>query len=689
MPYLVQYRYTYSQRLTAPEDVQVTIYKKSSFAGSGTPVITELVAGSEPFVVSVVDNDKNKFTPIRGKQATLVFKPQDGITANTFSSGPDDEWIVEAVVVSTGFFLFKGFLVMDDHQQAFLPVSHQYDVELIATDNLGTLKEVPLTDDAGLYIRGKKKLIEVIAQCLKKTNLQLDIIVRDTWMEESQTTFMTGLNYVFADMKTFENKIGEAVDCYEALQIICGYHLSIKQYNGQWWIENIDEKTNVNAYLFRFDYTGAYTDQPTPTTYNKTIGRTHNLKFVNKNAMVSFTRPYKFTQLTYSYVYPAEIVDNIDFSLGTWINFNTGTLIAKYQFAYWTLFKNTTPNPGDAEAYIQRKFEDVNMTYEKERFVVIRTLVNGFFYLSVDQRIPVEAKDKFTISVDTKYDVDVSGSGFYRHGMLQVVLHGEDGSTWKFHGGNSFDATPRWHLGTFDEYVYREGYLTEDLREWHTTMGGEAPPIPVSGELEIRLSRTTQVGTETHYSNLQFNYVPYINGDYSKYTGQSNRVEQTGNYKANIDDRVRLSDSPKKLFKGAMFKFIAGKYVLTERWFRAGELLTAGTIPPYPPADDNLHTFGYLQIYALWNQYNRRMIELHGSVKGLDMGTNVPDLIHNYQVDAVTTEVNYTNKNFMLVGNEQEFKNDNSEMILVETGDSTITKDYTTPLVFKYEGGTL
>jgi hypothetical protein len=125
MPYLVQYRYTYSQRLTTPEDVQVTIYKKSSFAGSGTPVITELVAGSEPFTVSVVDNDKNKFTPIRGKQATLVFKPQDGITANTFSSGPDDEWIVEAVVVSTGFFLFKGFLVMDDHQQAFLPVSHQ------------------------------------------------------------------------------------------------------------------------------------------------------------------------------------------------------------------------------------------------------------------------------------------------------------------------------------------------------------------------------------------------------------------------------------------------------------------------------------------------------------------------------------------------------------------------------------
>jgi hypothetical protein len=239
------------------------------------------------------------------------------------------------------------------------------------------------------------------------------------------------------------------------------------------------------------------------------------------------------------------------------------------------------------EAYIQRKFEDVNMTYEKERFVVIRTLVNGFFYLSVDQRIPVEAKDKFTISVDTKYDVDVSGSGFYRHGMLQVVLHGDDGSTWKFHGGNSFDATPRWHLGTFDEYVYREGYLTEDLREWHTTMGGEAPPIPVSGELEIRLSRTTQVGTETHYSNLQFNYVPYINGDYSKYTGQSNTgLSKPETTKRTLDDRVRLSDSPKKLFKGAMFKFIAGKYVLTGKMVqRLANYLSAGTIPPYPPAE--------------------------------------------------------------------------------------------------------
>jgi hypothetical protein len=33
----------------------------------------------------------------------------------------------------------------------------KYDVELIATDNLGTLKEVPLTDDAGtLYQRQEK-----------------------------------------------------------------------------------------------------------------------------------------------------------------------------------------------------------------------------------------------------------------------------------------------------------------------------------------------------------------------------------------------------------------------------------------------------------------------------------------------------------------------------------------------------
>jgi hypothetical protein len=51
MAYLVQYRYSYKQKIgSASETVQVTLFKKSS-EGVGSPVITELVAGKPAFKV--------------------------------------------------------------------------------------------------------------------------------------------------------------------------------------------------------------------------------------------------------------------------------------------------------------------------------------------------------------------------------------------------------------------------------------------------------------------------------------------------------------------------------------------------------------------------------------------------------------------------------------------------------------
>jgi hypothetical protein len=708
MPYLVQYQYSYKQKIgTSAQTVQVTLFQKSSL-GSGTPVITQLVASKPAFKVNVIDNDKDKFRSVRGKQATLMFKPQTGITASTFSSGADDEWIVEAVVVSTGFFLFKGFLVMDDHQQSFLPVSHQYDIELTATDNLGTLKEVPLTDDSGLYIRGYKKIIEVIAQCLRKTGLQLDIIVRDSWMEESQTTFGPACNVTYLQMKTFEKDINEAVSCYDALQIIFGYRLSIKQYNGEWWIENIDEKTTNQAYLFRFDYTGTYVGQDPLAYYIEAIGKNEEIKLLNKDGILSYTRPVKYSKLSYKYEFPREIIDNIDFTRGalfTPLDMSPVTIDGKtyYQSKFhiddWTALVGSGGIEGlgtttTTNNYIRKLYSDAAKLYEVQRYVVIEhTLSGGAFFIESTQ-IPVNAQDKFTISVDAKFQSDVfPGSGYMKFSTIQVRLYADDGTHYTLNGGFQADPVIRWVLtsGSFssnNNYVYVEGNGSDDWTEWKTA-SAEAAPVPKSGTLQILLihNQNSSYQTDRWFSNLQFDYNPYLNGSYSKYGGHSFKIEQAGNYKANIDETVQLGDSPSKLFKGAMFKLVAGKYVLTERWYAGGDLLRQGIVPPYPPSSVYLHPFGWLQVYAVWNQYNRRMIELSGSATGLKLDNVPPDLIDTYQVIATTdagTEVTSV-KEFMLVGMEQDYQEGQWNLSLAETYDSTTGKDFTTPLTFKYD----
>jgi hypothetical protein len=701
MAYLNQYQYSYKQKIgSSAQTVQVTLFQKSS-EGTGTPLITQLVGSKPAFRVNVIDNDKDKFREVRGKQATLLFKPQTGITASTFSSGPDDEWIVEAVVVSTGFVLFKGFLVMDDHQQSFLPVSHNYDIELTATDNLGTLKEVPLTDDSGAYIRGYKKIIDIIAQALRKTGLQLDIIVRDSWMEESQTAFGPACNLTYLQMKTFEKDINEAVDCYTALEIIFSKRLSIKQYNGTWWIENIDEKTTNQAYLFRFDYTGTYVGQEPLAYYIEAIGKNEEIKLLNKDAILSYTRPIKYGKLTYKYDLPKEIIDNMDFSRGA-VNgsITVPTGYVAYDLDDWVKKTGSRPNfwssptTGTQDVYIERKFEN---GYEKERFMVIDkpsySYSTELVWIQNSEGVPVGVNDKLVVSLDWATFSDLTGTGTSYVGMY-VILAGDDGTDYIFWGNGLHHAGSRWwpmsvvsfpddRQAIYSEFVRNDTNETE----WQT-MSGELEPIPVAGNLYFLIALPEIPGvTKMKFANFQVEYLAYINGSYQKYSGHSFKIEQAGNYKANIDDNVSISDSPRKLFKGAMFKLVAGKYVLTERWFAGGDLLRQGLVPPYPPDAIYLHPFGWLQIYALWNQYNRRMIELSGSATGLKLGDMPPDLIDTYQVVATTdagTEVT-TEKEFMLVGMEQDYQEGQWNLSLAETYDSTIGKDFTTPLTFKYE----
>jgi hypothetical protein len=67
------------------------------------------------------------------------------------------------------------------------------------------------------------------------------------------------------------------------------------------------------------------------------------------------------------------------------------------------------------------------------------------------------------------------------------------------------------------------------------------------------------------------------------------------------------------------------------------------------------------------------MIELSGSAKGLRLtSANVPDLIDTYSVVATTdagTEVT-SDKEFMLVGYEQDFEKEIWNLSLSETNDS-------------------
>lgn len=145
-----------------------------------TTAVISLKPGPTPCDISYVDNDETKTNPIRAKKAVFQFISNTLIDFTTFAVGEDDEWLVEVhnldVAGNPDELIFKGFLIMDDHNSPFLP--HPKIITLTATDNLATLKTVPLVDiDTGKNPLGSFSLIEYCSWCLKKTGLDLNINV--------------------------------------------------------------------------------------------------------------------------------------------------------------------------------------------------------------------------------------------------------------------------------------------------------------------------------------------------------------------------------------------------------------------------------------------------------------------------------------------------------------------------------
>ena len=99
-----------------------------------------------------------------------------------------------------------------------------------------------------------------------------------------------------------------------------------------------------------------------------------------------------------------------------------------------------------------------------------------------------------------------------------------------------------------------------DLTEWQN-VSWDAPPCPTSGNLYVWLYQFNQTldsadDVDIWYSNLSFDYVPYVNGSYQKYSGQAHTSEQTVDNKATRENQVYVSDAPKRAMKGCMIKIL-------------------------------------------------------------------------------------------------------------------------------------
>lgn len=684
---LISYE-TYTQYLVkftliSPPDEEVVYIQED--------VIIPIETAEDPVIISVVDTNEDKFTPIRSRQVKLQLHTSNYIDIMTFTSGGDNDFYCEIAVGSEANVVFNGWLSVEDINQEFQP--HPNMLVLTVTDGLGFLKDEPLTDLNGDVFTGENKIIDYLTACLAKTGRSLQLIAEMNIREKDAGLIDAGhfYNYCYLHSGTFESAPNEFDDCYTVLEKILGESCELSLQKNKWYIKRIDEFDVQDNKQCLFNADGTIDGFLTDVRYEKNIGADNSqytLAFMNDDAVISRTRPLKSVSHLFNYVtgnYPC----NSDFINGDFIGVPDPDepTWKTYELDCWELMTDSPLGLQDNEAFISRKFDDLNTEIERYAEITCSQSYSSDWMWLESTAIPVDQSNKMTFGFDWRLsnDLDIGGVTL----LVGVRLEGSDGNTYWLRGSGFWDENTSIGL-------WLESQLeTAELDQWKSysyLLDGTSSPanephgFPVDGDLYFMIvwaNRADYVGTSLNIQHFQFNHTVKIQGSLiDNYTGQQHVSEQSGNYIGKREKEVFISDSPARVIKGSLLKLVSGKHVRTEGFWNFA------VFPGGVPSPAYIKPFGEMQNQDVWNQYNRPMTVIDGTIDGLDTDKtdlfgliDIPDLMHTFYVKDSHSAVN--NRQFKLLHCSQDFDLCQCDIYLCEVLNETIAKQYTGH-TFKY-----
>lgn len=668
------------------DDILIRITDRETYDSTGDNTVTtvDLIGVAPALELETFNVNEDKFNSIIGHRATIRFKSTDTVNFSTFARGEDYRFFVRASTGST--ILFNGWLVMEDNQQAFLPAGQT--VVLTATDNLGALKDIELSDEDGARPEGKYRLIEIISWCLRKTEgpypgegaaIYDGIKAADNMFEfnHHSTVDNCPLNQTYVDIRTFEKNPTELEDCDTVLsKILFSRGLRLCQYNNYWYILRIDEYKNSAFVIHNYGLGGNYISRTLGATLDKEID-SNVITFIEGQTLQRIQRPHKSARCFVEYEFPLEIPKNVDFIRGA---VDDDVLPLKtFQIDNWTLGRGwgADAETPDVEARIWRRYNTAG--YENERYAVLTPSGGtGERNYIISEAIGLCEDDKFIFSFSYSADSDNNNDGPYALPVAGVKLVGDDNSVWILGdnmAGPDTAQVPEWKLSDEEHSTNADYYAwyfsatsgDEDYTEWKN-YEIEAPPLPVTGEVFIFFFSAGQTGLAIEsfairFNDVKFEYLPLINGSYQTYSGAEFKMHTDDLYTKKIDEKFWLFDAPCKEFKGAMFYEDSGNYLNTSAWVDFA--MEQYAIP-------DLLDFGYEHTHwmcnAMWNQGRLETWILNSYLYGLDVTNGYASPIHKYSMPAQLSPLN--RMNFLILSMRQNWHDCTWQATIAEINDS-------------------
>ncbi|MAM27421.1 MAG: hypothetical protein CMC13_00200 [Flavobacteriaceae bacterium] len=176
--------------------------------------------------------------------------------------------------------LWEGFLLPDEYSEPF--TTGTFFIDLTATDGLARLKGKKFSD---AWYRARHSYTKILADCLKKTGLALDIYLSPAI--ENVAPNAGRWDSIFIDGASWGDETSKA-DCYEILEaVLKETACTLFQQNGRWYVEGYNRRSKNPASYYHIDADGVYVSD----VANAVLSTTYN--DWNASPQITLKPPYK------------------------------------------------------------------------------------------------------------------------------------------------------------------------------------------------------------------------------------------------------------------------------------------------------------------------------------------------------------------------------------------------------------
>jgi hypothetical protein len=605
------------------EKLLIELYKKDIEPDE----VTDLMATS--FSVQYPIGEGDKFDTIISCEArlTLFLQNSDDQTFEDFIVTFPDEW--KMIAYDDDEVVFAGFLTPGEGRAEFQ--DKPYDVTLSAVDGLGLLKGVPLTNDDSENFTGVNLIIDYILAILNKTGLDLNLrlfssIIEESMEDRTQNPNADTFNQTGLHARTFLKSATEFYDCYTCLERILSEYFCLYQWYGKWVILRIGElqdSPGAKIWFTEYDSDGAIVDAVQSAYNAAAVGRDRLVHPVEVSQFIGSNFAVKSTRYTYNYTPWPEIPANNVFERGTLIpgvegnvyevdNNGDDTAVqigtyTGYTIDDWTFgsFGNSLPALDGAIDSYYKKVTVNSFGDELNREIVINKSTTVTQVLQSDA-IPVKIGDRFSFSFEYKLSFNMSlSSAAFRVAAVQIyIVPIGGGALWWWRDGagitNLWRRNPSAAEAIFIEYAED----SDEKTKIYKSKSLESNPIPVEGTAYVQLLNVVDnsMPNSATFRNVKLEYIPFIAGGYLRGKGDFSQTSQNDNFQDIIDEEVFISDSPKQVLQGALYR----------------ENLTDLTTPTWHRFNvEETRHFKEIGELARFNNNYRRMWKIDGQFDGL------------------------------------------------------------------------